>query len=101
MAGTSFLESTSSSPLVRGGRRNPSEAEGSGDVPPRCSRLTQTPPLARSSTSSQARRRSPTLRTAATRLLNPLIEHDHYFLRSEEHTSELQSHSFISYAVFC
>ena len=23
------------------------------------------------------------------------------FLRSEEHTSELQSHSFISYAVFC
>ena len=27
-----------------------------------------------------------------------LIEDD---LRSEEHTSELQSHSFISYAVFC
>src|ERR1051326_5128072 len=24
-----------------------------------------------------------------------------YELRSEEHTSELQSHSFISYAVFC
>ena len=24
-----------------------------------------------------------------------------YYLRSEEHTSELQSHSFISYAVFC
>ena len=24
-----------------------------------------------------------------------------YFMRSEEHTSELQSHSFISYAVFC
>ena len=23
------------------------------------------------------------------------------FARSEEHTSELQSHSFISYAVFC
>ena len=25
----------------------------------------------------------------------------HNLLRSEEHTSELQSHSFISYAVFC
>ena len=25
----------------------------------------------------------------------------HLFGRSEEHTSELQSHSFISYAVFC
>src|ERR1051326_9513555 len=25
----------------------------------------------------------------------------HFFGRSEEHTSELQSHSFISYAVFC
>ena len=25
----------------------------------------------------------------------------HTFSRSEEHTSELQSHSFISYAVFC
>ena len=24
-----------------------------------------------------------------------------YLVRSEEHTSELQSHSFISYAVFC
>ena len=24
-----------------------------------------------------------------------------YSMRSEEHTSELQSHSFISYAVFC
>ena len=24
-----------------------------------------------------------------------------YYKRSEEHTSELQSHSFISYAVFC
>ena len=24
-----------------------------------------------------------------------------HILRSEEHTSELQSHSFISYAVFC
>src|ERR1051326_8685573 len=29
------------------------------------------------------------------------LESDHHFLqRSEEHTSELQSHSFISYAVF-
>ena len=28
--------------------------------------------------------------------------HQHEFVeRSEEHTSELQSHSFISYAVFC
>ena len=26
---------------------------------------------------------------------------DHVHIRSEEHTSELQSHSFISYAVFC
>ena len=24
-----------------------------------------------------------------------------FYARSEEHTSELQSHSFISYAVFC
>src|ERR1051326_9364190 len=29
-----------------------------------------------------------------------LISH-HFHSRSEEHTSELQSHSFISYAVFC
>ena len=29
------------------------------------------------------------------------IVSDLYFVRSEEHTSELQSHSFISYAVFC
>ena len=29
---------------------------------------------------------------------DPIFEHR---LRSEEHTSELQSHSFISYAVFC
>ena len=32
----------------------------------------------------------------------PLYIYSHKtFLRSEEHTSELQSHSFISYAVFC
>ena len=30
-------------------------------------------------------------------MIGPLV----YSLRSEEHTSELQSHSFISYAVFC
>ena len=30
-----------------------------------------------------------------------LEEHLEDVLRSEEHTSELQSHSFISYAVFC
>src|ERR1051326_9373121 len=29
------------------------------------------------------------------------IESSDNFARSEEHTSELQSHSFISYAVFC
>ena len=29
------------------------------------------------------------------------VRMDSKFLRSEEHTSELQSHSFISYAVFC
>ena len=30
------------------------------------------------------------------------LNHDlFYFMRSEEHTSELQSHSEISYAVFC
>src|ERR1051326_737432 len=36
--------------------------------------------------------------------LNPAMRHGIVFLstiRSEEHTSELQSHSFISYAVFC
>ena len=27
--------------------------------------------------------------------------YDNKIFRSEEHTSELQSHSFISYAVFC
>src|ERR1051326_3877283 len=33
---------------------------------------------------------------------DPRWEHDRNFAhRSEEHTSELQSHSFISYAVFC
>ena len=31
----------------------------------------------------------------------PAVVDDVYFPRSEEHTSELQSHSFISYAVFC
>ena len=30
-----------------------------------------------------------------------LIVDDEPDMRSEEHTSELQSHSFISYAVFC
>src|ERR1051326_2276137 len=32
-----------------------------------------------------------------------LVDHTHECIpcRSEEHTSELQSHSFISYAVFC
>ena len=30
--------------------------------------------------------------------VNPILRED---FRSEEHTSELQSHSFISYAVFC
>ena len=30
-----------------------------------------------------------------------LTSRDHASGRSEEHTSELQSHSFISYAVFC
>src|ERR1051326_9634203 len=30
-----------------------------------------------------------------------LVGHRQLVLRSEEHTSELQSHSFISYAVFC
>ena len=28
-------------------------------------------------------------------------DNNYFFERSEEHTSELQSHSFISYAVFC
>src|ERR1051326_40333 len=31
----------------------------------------------------------------------PLRDHGPGHVRSEEHTSELQSHSFISYAVFC
>src|ERR1051326_1740880 len=35
--------------------------------------------------------------TAETSRKGPVL----IFLRSEEHTSELQSHSFISYAVFC
>ena len=30
-----------------------------------------------------------------------LVNDRRLYLRSEEHTSELQSHSFISYAVFC
>ena len=30
-----------------------------------------------------------------------ILVEDHGIGRSEEHTSELQSHSFISYAVFC
>src|SRR5881296_1465203 len=34
-------------------------------------------------------------------LLEMLVESGVDFLRSEEHTSELQSHSNISYAVFC
>ena len=35
--------------------------------------------------------------------VGPVIagEDDQRIVRSEEHTSELQSHSFISYAVFC
>ena len=35
------------------------------------------------------------------RLLDPTAGEVLYRGRSEEHTSELQSHSFISYAVFC
>ena len=34
-------------------------------------------------------------------LLNKALSIQKVSLRSEEHTSELQSHSFISYAVFC
>ena len=30
-----------------------------------------------------------------------VLDNTMFFGRSEEHTSELQSHSFISYAVFC
>src|ERR1051326_7175614 len=37
---------------------------------------------------------------ASTLKGNKLV-HDSHEYRSEEHTSELQSHSFISYAVFC
>src|ERR1051326_345585 len=33
--------------------------------------------------------------------LVPAIRGARHLIRSEEHTSELQSHSFISYAVFC
>ena len=35
--------------------------------------------------------------------IQPIIDfhEDEHMVRSEEHTSELQSHSFISYAVFC
>src|ERR1051326_6805488 len=38
---------------------------------------------------------------AVQHLAGRLVEGDLHPLRSEEHTSELQSHSFISYAVFC
>src|SRR3546814_1132211 len=34
-------------------------------------------------------------------IIDRLDEHGHYTLRSEEHTSELQSLMRISYAVFC
>src|ERR1051326_4723601 len=34
-------------------------------------------------------------------LARPSVGHWWEIVRSEEHTSELQSHSFISYAVFC
>ena len=43
--------------------------------------------------------------TGKTTLATTLPENETLFInteaRSEEHTSELQSHSFISYAVFC
>src|ERR1051326_5916280 len=38
---------------------------------------------------------------AATLRTRSVLERVHFLRRSEEHTSELQSHSFISYAVFC
>ena len=39
-------------------------------------------------------------RGTSTIWVSPIYEAD-FMKRSEEHTSELQSHSFISYAVFC
>ena len=36
-----------------------------------------------------------------TETFNAALERGFASVRSEEHTSELQSHSFISYAVFC
>src|ERR1051326_5164810 len=47
-----------------------------------------------------ALREDPTGKSYA-RSLNLLLSRAHNTIRSEEHTSELQSHSFISYAVFC
>src|SRR3546814_5218702 len=40
-------------------------------------------------------------RIAAADRFEPIVEIEHDFVRSEEHTSELQSLMRISYAVFC
>src|ERR1051326_9334038 len=52
-------------------------------------------------TSPQPAQVGPTIKKESRLVLVDAVVTDKKGKRSEEHTSELQSHSFISYAVFC